>query len=231
MTSSCIIIDDEKPARVLLETYVNKIKQLELLGSFSNALEAADFLSNNKVDIILSDIQMPDLTGIEFVKSLTHKPKIIFTTAYQNYALDGFELSVTDYLLKPIRFDRFLNAINKALDLITLEKDHGKTPLLDSTLTIKADHKIHRVKLQDIVYIEGLKEYVRYHTIDQKIISLESLKKLEETLPKASFTRIHKSFIVNNNSVKSIYGNQIEIAGKYIPIGKTYRDTVIEALA
>ena len=225
MNASCIIIDDEHPARVLLKEYVSKIPYLRLLGVFKNGMEALEYLNQNGVDIILLDIQMPELTGVEFLKTIPHKTKTIFTTAYSNYALDGYELDVVDYLLKPIRFERFLHAINKAMELIKLEnKQFVSTSQI--VLSIKADRKIHRVPIQNIKFIEGLKEYVRFHLTNEKLIALESLKSLEELLPSDQFVRIHKSFIVNKEKIKAISGNQVQIDDSYIPIGKSYREGI-----
>jgi len=228
--ASCIIVDDEHPARVLLKEYVSKVPQLELVGVFKNPVEAMSFIRDHTVDIFLLDIQMPELTGIEFIKSLTQKPKVIFTTAYSNYALEGYELDVVDYLLKPIRFERFLHAINKALDLLSLEQNQSPGTVEEKILNLKADHKIHRVKISDINYIEGFKEYVRFHLPEEKIITLESLKKLEDELSDDQFLRIHKSYIINTRKVKSIYGNQVEIGDQYLPIGKSYREKVFDRL-
>ena len=231
MTAKCIIIDDEHPARVLLTQYVSKVSHLELVGTFKNPVEAMSYLKDNQVDIILLDIQMPELTGIEFLKSFTQKPKVILTTAYPNYALEGYELDVIDYLLKPIKLERFIHAANKAYDLIKLEQNIQAPQAEKSTITIKADHKIHIVNLAEIKYIEGLREYVRFHmTTGEKLIALESLKKLETTLPAQQFFRIHKSYIVNKQMVKAIYGNQLELNGMYLPIGKSYREVVTQKL-
>ncbi|UII25490.1 LytTR family DNA-binding domain-containing protein [Fulvivirga maritima] len=231
MKARCIIIDDEHPARVLLTQYVSKMSQLELVGTFKNPVEALSFLNEQPVDIILLDIQMPELTGIEFLKSFTQKPKVILTTAYPNYALESYELDVLDYLLKPIKLERFINAINKALDLIKLEQKTSSESPQKTTISIKADHKIHLVPISEIKYIEGLREYVRFHLQSgEKIIALESLKKLESELPSSLFIRTHKSYIVNKTVIKSIYGNQLQVGEIYIPIGKSYRDEVTQRL-
>ena len=230
MSASCIIVDDEHPARVLLEDYVRKMPQLKLAGVFSNPIEAIAFMNTRQVDIILLDIQMPELSGIEFLKSMPKRPKVIFTTAYQNYALQGYDLDVVDYLLKPIKFERFLQAVNKASDLLKLEQKEAPA-VMDQVISVKADHRIHRVSVADIQYIEGLKEYVRFHLDGEKLITLESLKRLEDTLPSGNFIRIHKSYIVNKAKVKSIYGNQVQLSNStYVPIGKLYRNDIMERL-
>lgn len=230
MKATCIIIDDEHPARVLLEDYVSKTSQLELAGSFSNPIEAIAFMDTRPVDIIFLDIQMPEMSGIELLKSMPKRPKVIFTTAYQNYALEGYDLNVVDYLVKPIKLERFFQAVNKASALLKLEQG-GKPAPTDQVISVKADHRIYRVNVANIQYVEGLKEYVRFHLESEKLITLESLKNLEETLPASSFIRIHKSYIVNKTKVKSIYGNQVQLDNSvYIPIGKLYRNEIMDRL-
>ncbi|MDN5202389.1 LytTR family DNA-binding domain-containing protein [Fulvivirgaceae bacterium BMA10] len=233
MKMRCVIVDDEFPARELLSDFIHKVPQLELVGSCKNPVEAMEVLHQQQVDLMFLDIQMPELTGVEFLRSLNKKPMVIFTTAYPDYALEGYKLSVIDYLLKPFSFERFFEAVNKGLDLFLLKQNRSDTPVSQGSeknyITIKADHKIHKVNFDDIFYIEGLREYVTFHTSTGKIITLESLKKLEETLP-SHFLRIHKSFIVNKNKVKALYGNQLEINGKYIPIGKSYKEQVIDKI-
>lgn len=230
MKATCIIIDDEHPARVLLEDYVSKTSQLELAGSFSNPIEAIAFMDTRPVDIIFLDIQMPEMSGIELLKSMPKRPKVIFTTAYQNYALEGYDLNVVDYLVKPIKLERFFQAVNKASALLKLEQG-GKPAPADQVISVKADHRIYRVNVANIQYVEGLKEYVRFHLESEKLITLESLKNLEETLPASSFIRIHKSYIVNKTKVKSIYGNQVQLDNSvYIPIGKLYRNEIMDRL-
>ena len=221
-----LIVDDEQLARELLANYCNKVPNLEVIAQCKNPLGALDVLQKESIDLILLDIQMPDLTGIEFLKTLEQKPMVIFTTAYPEYALQGYELDVIDYLLKPSPFERFVQAINKA----SKQNSNGaSSPTIDKKadfLILKADHKIYRLKYSDILYIEGLKEYVSYYTADQRIIVLQSLKGLEESLPRDRFMRIHKSYIINREHVKAIDGNQVEILDRKIPIGKSYKDTV-----
>lgn len=230
----CLIVDDEQLARSLLEGYIKKLPHLSLVGSCKSSLEAMAVLQNEKIDLILLDIQMPDLTGIEFLKTLNRKPLIMFTTAYKEYAIEAYELDVIDYLLKPISFERFVLGINKVSERVNSRKQNFPNQTSENIekkntndyLLLKADYKTYRVKYDEIFYIEGLREYVTYYTTQRKIVVLESLKKLEETLPIDTFLRVHKSFIVNTNKVKSLYGNQLEIDGKYIPIGKTYLESV-----
>lgn len=220
MTFRCLIVDDEQLARELIEMYCNKTPGLEVVGLCKNAQEAMTVMSKEKIDILFLDIQMPDISGVDFVKTLIDRPNIIFTTAYNNYAIDGFELDAVDYLLKPIAYNRFLKAIQK----VSL-RSPKKTS--NTHIHIRADHKVHRIKFNDILYIEGLREYVTIYTKEKKIITLESLKKLEEILP-SSFKRVHKSFIVNTKFINSIWGNQLEVGKTNIPIGKSYKKVVLK---
>ncbi|MEN8120547.1 MAG: LytTR family DNA-binding domain-containing protein [Bacteroidota bacterium] len=237
MVINCLVVDDEQLARGLLESYIAKIPYLELKKSCKSALEAMECLQKSNIDLMFLDIQMPDLTGIEFIQTLNKKPLVIFTTAYKEYALDGYTLDVIDYMLKPISFERFLQGTNKALEQIKLLATATAPKVIQDNrkqsedfIQLKSNHKIYKVKHKDILYIEGLKEYVTFYTIEKKIVVLESLKKLEETLPKNLFIRIHKSYIVNTDKVESLYGSQLEINDKYIPIGKIYFEKVKKAL-
>lgn len=237
----CIIVDDEFPARILLKEFVEKVPTLELLGCYKSGIEAMPTIQEGEVDLMFLDIQMPDITGVNFVKMLTKKPFVVFTTAYSEYAIESYQLDVLDYLLKPFSFDRFMQAVGKAMsrmqqaqpvapsvELHTAVAEPADEPA-DDFILVKADHKIHRIKFDSILYIEGLREYVTiYCKNDEKIITLESLKNLEDTLPQNMFLRIHKSFIVRLDLIKSLYGNQISIEGvkSYLPIGKSYVDIV-----
>jgi DNA-binding LytR/AlgR family response regulator len=190
-----------------------------------------EILNNEQIDILLLDIQMPELTGVEFLRSLKNKPTTIFTTAYSEYALEGYELDVVDYLVKPFSLDRFIQAINKATGHIDLkrkaERGNG-SPGDQEFVLLHADHKIYKVKLNEIQYIEGLKEYVSYYTKEKRIIVLQSLKSIEESLPKDRFIRIHRSYIVPIDKIKSLDGNQVQIGDKLIPIGRSYKDEVMK---
>lgn len=234
---TCIIIDDEELGRNLLENFVDRVDHLELKGKFSNPMKAFQKLQEDSIDIIFLDIQMPEMTGIEFLKTLSKSPTVIFTTAYDKYALEGYELSVIDYLLKPFSFVRFMQAVNKAVELVDLKRGHpdikntsGTDALTMDYLMVKADHKIHRISLNDIRFIESQKEYVVYHTNTDKVMSLGSLKSLEAKLPKPLFLRVHKSFIVAKKYVRSIEGNQLNLSDIKIPIGGVYREMVIRDL-
>ncbi len=228
---TCLIVDDELLARTLIHGFVSKIPALKVAGLCKNPLEAMEIMRTQAIDILFLDIQMPELTGVEFLKVLTNKPAVIFTTAYSEYALEGYQLDVIDYLLKPFSFDRFLKAVNKAMDQIQLRRSNSipvPPPEDNGHLMLHADHKIYRVALSDILYIEGLKEYVSYYTPEKRIIVLQSLKSIEDTLPADKFIRIHKSYIVPIRRIKSLDGNQVQIGDKYLPIGRSYKDDVMK---
>ncbi|MGD1847971.1 MAG: LytR/AlgR family response regulator transcription factor [Salibacteraceae bacterium] len=236
MILNCLIVDDEQPARDLLENYVARVPTLQLLGTCRNPMEALPILQQQRVDLLLLDIQMPELKGNDFLRTLHQRPSVVFTTAYPEYALEGYQLEVSDYLLKPFSFERFLQAINK----VSREKgqrQHSSPPSTEvpattttEYLTVKADYKTHRLKLSDLVYIEGLREYVAFHSTAGRLVALESLRKLEESLPSDQFLRVHKSYIVNKHWVRSQSGNQLELEGKRVPIGKSYRSKVLKIL-
>ncbi len=222
----CLIADDEFLSLNLLNSYVDQIPNLQLIKRCNNAIELLDVINNNSIDLIFMDIQMPQLTGIDFVKSLKgQQPLIIFTTAYPNYALEGFELGVVDYLVKPFSFERFVQAVNKAAD--RLKNTSNTTIKAKDYIFVKADHKHLKINFDDILFIEGLKEYVSFYTKDKKrIITLEALKNLEDMLPKEKFIRVHKSYIVSINEIISINGNTIEIKEKEIPLGGVYKENI-----
>ncbi len=239
---NCLIVDDEEPARNLVENYINRLPQLQLVGKCSNPFEAMQVLQENEVDLMFLDIQMPELTGVEFLKTLTQKPLVIFTTAYKEYALEGFQLDVVDYLLKPFRFERFLQAINKAGKLLkpdnTESNNHTSTSLpfqpteekQKNYILVKSEFKVFRIFYKDILYIESMKEYVTYHTVKGKTLSLGSLKKLEQELPSELFMRIHKSYIANTRYISALEGNMVHIKEKKLPIGTSYREEVLKRI-
>lgn len=231
-----IIVDDEPLAIDVLETYVEKVPQLNLIGKCTNALEANEIIRKEKVDLLFLDIQMPQITGIEFIKSLSNPPMVVFTTAYSNYALEGFELNALDYLLKPISFDRFMKAVNKAMeqyDLIT--QDQGYVSFSDDNsdhFFVKADKKLVKVRFKDILYIEGLKDYVIIRMQEGRVITLQTMKSLEEKLPSSLFRRIHRSYIVSIERINALVGNMVEVTEKgqtkTLPVGKNYRDELLD---
>ena len=236
MKLRCITIDDEHLAHKLLADYIKKVPVLELAGQFRKAADALEIINTGQADLIFLDIQMPDFTGIEFMKSLQNKPLVIFTTAYSQYALKGYELEVIDYLLKPIEFERFIKAVNKAVKQFILQSNHENRTENTNTdkeqdyIFIKSGYKSIKVKLDDILYIEGLKEYANIFSENKKYTMLERLKNLELTLPSNKFIRVHKSFIVAIDKIDSIYGNIIELKKKNIPIGRTYKKEIENTL-
>jgi DNA-binding LytR/AlgR family response regulator len=238
-----IIVDDEPLAQDVLETYIEKIPDLNLVQKCSNALEANEALRNHQVDLMLLDIQMPQLTGTDFLRSLAHPPEVIFTTAYSNYAVDGFELNAIDYLLKPISLDRFLKATNKAIEQINLKRrDPGSTTAGQEAgaepspdfIFVKADKKLIKINFEDVVYIEGLKDYVIIRLVNTRVVTLQTMKSLEDKLPPAFFKRIHRSYIVNIKRIDALVGNMVEVqekgVAKHLPVGKNYRDELLELI-
>ena len=229
----CIIVDDEPLAIEIMESYVQKVDQLELKGSFRNAVSAFSFLQSNPVDLIFLDIQMPKLTGIDFLKTLKNPPKVIFTTAYRDYALDGFELEIVDYLLKPIPFDRFLKAVGRVIQqpLQAPVKNTVVSESPDQPLFFKVDKKMVKVNMNDILYIESIKDYVKVKTKDKEIITQQKIGYLEESLPKHIFLRIHRSFIAAINKIESYSASEIEIGKIQLPIGRNYKNEVQKVLS
>ena len=238
MTIRCVIIDDEFPARSLLKDYITKFPHLELVGAFKSPLEALPALQSGSVDLAFLDIQMPEISGMDFLKSFHLKNiLVVITSAYPEYALEGYELDVIDYLLKPFSFERFVQSVQKAGERLQSRTTDNNLLVQNfqheqEYIIVKANHKSYRVKVSDILFIESLREYVAYHCIDQKLVSLDSLKKLIETLPSEVFMRVHKSYIVNRLQVKALYGNQLQMhhTSKVVPIGQSYRDEVRKSL-
>jgi two-component system, LytTR family, response regulator len=232
MSISCIVIDDELPAIQQMEDYIARVPFLKLLMCFNNAIEPITFLQSNKVDLIFLDIEMEGFTGLQLIKTLKHPPQIILTTAYDQYAIEAFDLNVCDYLLKPISFERFIQSIDKIFDLFAKSKQ-GEIPKLQykrDYFFVKTEFRMQRVDFNDILYIEGMKEYLMIHTVSEKIMTLQSFKNIEEVLPSDNFIRVHKSYLVAINKIKSIERNRISIANKFIPIGATYKDAFFVVL-
>ena len=236
MSINCIIVDDEVHARKVLEKYIQDIPHINLVKSCKNALEAMEVIRKQEVNVMFLDINMPKLTGLNFLESLNNAPLVVITTAYREYALDAFELDVVDYLHKPIPFPRFIKAISKIEEKLQF-KNHPVQIVKEKTtktssgfIFIKADKKTLKLNLDDINYIEGLGDYIKIHTKDKSIVSKLTVKKMEELLPTNQFPRVHKSFIVSMNAINSIEGNQIEINDTKIPIGQIYRQKFIELI-
>jgi DNA-binding LytR/AlgR family response regulator len=228
----CIIVDDEPLAIEILESYVSKIEQMKLAGTFRNAVSAFTFLQQNPVDLIFLDIQMPKLSGIEFLKSLKNPPQVILTTAYRDYAIEGFELEVVDYLLKPIPFERFLKAVGKVLHQPASHPSPiGKADTAEDFVYFKVDKKMVKTRMAEILYIESIKDYVKVHTADKEIVTQQKISYLEESLPGDQFLRIHRSFIINRNRIDAYSATDVEIGKFRIPIGRNYKQDVIKVLS
>lgn len=222
-----ITIDDEPLALRLVSDYVAKTHFLELVGQFDNPIDAIDFLSTSSVDLIFVDIQMPDLTGIEFTRSLEGTHKVIFTTAYEKYAIEGFKLNAVDYLLKPFSYEEFLKAAQKARKQAELEA--GALSIIEANsqfLFLKSEYKIRRINFNDIQYVEGLKDYIKVYIVGEEkpILSLNSMKSLEQKLPEEKFMRVHRSFIVNLDKIDTIERSRIIFGKTYIPVSDQYKD-------
>lgn len=226
---SCVLVDDEPIALQYMEHFVQKMTALECKGSFTNALEALKFIQANKIELAFLDIQMPQLTGVELAGFIHGNTGIIFTTAYPDYAVEGFNLNAIDYLLKPIAFERFQQAVQKAEQKLRASNTTDDMVQKDFIL-VKVDYKWVKVLFREILYIEGLKEYVKIVTKERSFVTLESMKNLEFALSNEGFIRTHKSFIINVNYITAWYGNTIEIGSVDIPIGATYKVEVMKRL-
>jgi two-component system, LytTR family, response regulator len=230
----CVIVDDEPLAIEIIETYISQIKDAVLIEKFTDPVEAFTFLQKNPVDVLLLDLNMPMLNGMELLKSLKQKPAIIITTAYRDFAVESFELDVLDYLVKPIAFPRFLKAVNKAINIST---QTGSEPVVSESkeevniLWLKVDKKLIPVTVSEILYVESLKDYVRVVTATQKLVVYHTLQALLEKLPEPEFIRIHKSFIVQVNKVESIEGNMVHIKNVTLPIGRNFRKGLLEKVS
>lgn len=228
-----LIVDDEPLARKLIASHASKIEGLELAGECGNAIEAANLLRTKSVDLIFMDIQMPEMTGLQFVSTLKYSPSIILTTAFRDYAPEAFDLNVIDYLLKPISFERLLKSVNKFFDRelakvtsgISISHDEGRF------IHIKADRKIHKVSESEILYIESLDDYVKVHLKDMILVTRENISTLEEKLPAPPFVRIHRSFVINSKWVKTISSDGIELNGKELPFGRAFKKSALNQLS
>ncbi len=230
-----IIVDDEPLALDILETFVKKVPEFELIGRCNNAAEAISMIDANKVDVMFLDIQMPHMTGIELMRSLDDPPLVVFTTAYPNFAVAGFELNALDYILKPISLERFMKAVHKIKDHPSIQKENDNELNEDKDFFfVKADKKLMKINYNDITYVEGLKDYVILWLGDTRIITLQTMKSLEIKLDSKNFRRIHRSFIVNLNKIKALNGNMVEVEYKallrQLPIGKNYKDDLLEII-
>ena len=230
MSYKILIVDDEPLAREVLEGYLNQMDNFEIVGICKNAIEANQKLNENHIDLMFLDINMPQISGVEFLESLKNPPAIIFTTAHSEHAVKAYELDVVDYLMKPIPLDRFLKATNKFIEMQGPNINENDSDFF----FVKADKKLIKVHFDEILYIEGLKDYVIIKKEMKRIITLQTMKSLEVKLPSNIFMRIHRSYIVNINKIKAVVGNSVEIIEKgqvkHLPVGKNYRDDLLEII-
>ncbi len=217
---TCIAIDDEPLSLEIISDYVSKVSFLDLKGTFTDPFKAAEMLKNEKIDLLFLDIEMPDLSGIQFLKSLKQQPMVIFVTAYNQYAVEGFNLDAVDYLLKPIEFDRFFKAVNKAYDYHRYVNNQPQPE--ENYIFVKSDYQIKKINIDDISYIEGLDDYIKIYSGEEFVLSLMTLKSILSKLPANRFIRVHRSYIVSIPHINSIQRNRISINDKLIPVSDTY---------
>jgi two-component system, LytTR family, response regulator len=228
MNINCIAIDDEPLALDIIKDYCSKVVFLNLLKTFDNAIESIEFIRSNKIDLIFLDIQMEELTGIQLLNALKHRPFVIFTTAYERYAIQGFELDVVDYMLKPISFERFIKGVNKVCERMQLDggavkPENGKPKPAEATFFfVKTETRMERIENNDVLYVEGMGDYWRIVTKTRRIMTLMNARKLEEVLREPQFCRVHKSFFIALDKIESIERNRIKIGDQYIPVSETY---------
>ena len=226
MIINCIAIEDEPLALKKIKKYIEQVAYLNLLEGFNNALNAIGYLKNNTVDLIFLDIRMKKISGIQFLESLQNRPKVIITSAYDEYALKGYELDVADYLLKPFAFERFLKSVDKVYNQMNVLKNNTT----NNYIFVKTEYRIEKIILKDILYIQGMKDYLQIHTIDRKIMTLQTFKNLMEILPPNDFQRVHNSYIVAMSKIENIERNRIRIGENLIPISDSYKDKFYEIL-
>jgi DNA-binding LytR/AlgR family response regulator len=223
---TCIIIEDEPLALEKTKDFVNKVPFLHLTATFDNALTGLAYLNNNKVDLLFLDINMDELTGIELLQSSKITSQVIITTAYQEYALKGYELQITDYLLKPFAFNRFLQAVNKAQANLVLRNSEA-TP---DFIFVKTENRLEKIMINEIVYIEGMRDYLRIHTVNKKLMTLQNFSEFEKLLPSSVVCRVHKSYMVALNKIESIERSRIKIADQMIPVSETYKELFFQLI-
>ena len=244
----CLLLDDEPLARQVLRTYAERLPFLQVVGECSNALEAYEFLRQQEVELIFCDIEMPQISGLDFLRALPRRPLVVMITAYEQYALAGFELDVVDYLLKPVAFDRFWRALEKVKDRLVLHQWKGMPSLpvaalaanelapsapalADDFILVKENGSLVKVPLASIHYVEGMKDYVKIFTTERRLVIYLTLKKLEETLPADQFTRVHKSYLVRNAGIQALQGNMLELTGGVqVPVGMQHREGLLHVL-
>lgn len=222
--ATCLIIDDEPLSRDVLRKYIQEVTDLEIVAECSDAIEATHLLNQSRIDILFLDINMPGLSGISFARSLTVSPLIIFTTAYPEFAVEGFELNATDYLVKPYSFERFLKAVNRALERL---RENHLTEGPGGKILVKSDKKLYALPFAEILFIEGQGDYIRIHTSQYKLMVHDTIKNFQESLPAEEFMRIHKSFVVNLKHIEFIEGNQVTIAQQALPVSPVNREELL----
>ena len=230
MIINCIVIDDEPLARKGLKEYIADVDFLNLAAEFDNPLQATEFISNGQTQLLFLDIQMPKITGLDFFRSLQHPPPVIFTTAYPQYALEGFEVNALDYLVKPVSFDRFLKAVLKGKEYYEVRDKNVADAAASEYFFIKADNKLVRILFDEVLFVEALQNYVTIHTTGKKYMTYLTFKSVEDYLPGDKFIKVHKSYIISASKVDSIEGNEIKIGQHHIPISRNQKDEVMEKL-
>jgi two-component system LytT family response regulator len=227
MNLKCVVIDDEPLAVEVLENYISRVSYLTLEAKFDNGIDALAYVNSSQVDLLFVDIQMPDINGMDFLKLLNKKTNVVFTTAYPEYALEGYDFNPLDFLVKPISFDKFMRAVGR-LQTLNAPPIPENTDTTSPYIYIKAKGKTIRLLLSDILYVEGLKDYVIFYTSEGKYISMHKMKDLEDKLPEKQFIRIHKSYIVECNKIEAIDRNYVKISGRQIPLGRQYKSPFLK---
>jgi len=237
MNIRCIVVDDEPLAIEKMSEYIHRIPHLQLQATFDNAIDALEYLRDKNTDLIFLDIQMEKFSGIQLLEILKNPPKVVITSAYDTYAVKGYDLDVTDYLLKPIAFERFMKAVSKVSEELMMEQSnrlpHEQSPVEKPAadyIFVKADYHMHKVRLKDIIFIEGMKDYLRIHLPNERIMTLMSFMKIEKVLPPQQFMRVHKSFIISLEKIERIERNILTVAGHKIPVGNKYKKEFFEYL-
>ena len=223
----CVIVEDETLAQDVIRNHLARFDQLELIGVYRNAREATEALNTREVDVMFLDIRLPGMSGLHFLRSLSDPPLVVLTTAYAEYALESYEFNVIDYLLKPISFERFSKAVNKLLDGRLYSLTAKEPPPAGDHIFIKSNSKFFRVNFSEILYVQGMKDYLKIHTPDYTLVTHQTMNELEKSLPARQFIRVHRSYLVAIGHIRSIYGNSIELGKETIPIGINYKETVM----
>jgi len=228
---SCIIVDDESMARDIIATHLSRIKNIEVVAQCKNAIEAFNFINNNAVDLIFLDINMPEISGIAFAKSINKNIKIIFTTAYRDYAVEGFDLQAVDYLLKPIPFERLLKAVNRFFEVNTKHLNNESNQLDNNDfIFVRSDRRMLKITFKDILYIESLSDYIKIHLTETCVVTRETISAIEAKLPQKDFLRIHRSYIVSLAKIQSFTNEEITVNRKALPISRSYKKDVLNHL-